>query len=1583
MSLRWTPPGIDGFDRPTSWHPGFFNQPPDNGNDTNSASAGPKTAASLQLENDENGSPAPIRIMSGFSASQQQHPDRERQRDWSGRRAAPPPLPLHERSASESNRLTDIRIVPYTPPRLDSAQQEAQSAQGQHFSGPLSGPTSGPPSRSSSSSPRRRRRQRQRRRRSKDRDGNNGSDSNGGEDSDQTTTTTTSRRISRPTSWASRGSWGPSSVFAGATSARAASPSASTSGSPAPGSPGSKASSSRTVVSGKSGKTGRTGGKASVLVEKSRNSVIGTKWANATRSGNGNGNDGKPPLDKEGYAFSGPGSALSTPVETVFPLARGGRRGVSGSKLASPTGSQFTTATTTTIPSATSDTQNTNNATSRLLAHNPRHQPQQQQQQQHQQQQIRSHDFDLEERLHDLHNERNEPPSSVRSAAGPQLGLTPASASFSAAAASYLTEHRSASGAPQLQLPVSPSSPIAFPTSPSSSSTFFLSSSYHQPLSITTSNTASSTITGPSLSPSPSVASLTSTSSSQAAPRPNSRRRNLVALHADKTFSLVPRNVHRSNSGKKRGASSGTAVTSTSAISATSPSGLFVRPDQPPLTSAATTISSLKSPPLSFVTSTVRSSSSHERLSSDVFSGDDHPSSPLTTTSATLQDRTSLSPFTPSPGSSTVQLHHLHDLHEDPIPDPSLFPPPAVPTTAGVSSSNNTSPWNYRLAGGLRKVPKTPDFKRKGKGRAVPSTSVETSTSYSPYSQKHHPVVSGLDVSILPPLSESTSSPTTTIIAAGGASAIGSSTRVASNSTYNTETTLRPQRKTSFASDQSAGSSLSFSASTISAATNYKVYAHSSSPAGAASTSIALESTDSFDLPPSSSHSTNIEILGVSSPAAPPLPALQRSDDPDQTFASLVSYPSIASFDTGISESSAPNFVVLGASSPPAPSRYLDRIRNDFTPDVDIPSSPPLPPRSATTTTGTIDTSDTDPNYVLHGEPSTISFPPQSSSSNASSLVTISRQPRPAYSQESLIVPPLKTVKAKRSNERFGYYKSRSRESLRRAASIKSISSLFGQEAASTFFAGQAFLNIDIPPIPVFTGSKAAAVLKQQGQLPGLVTKKSLPKVKRKPLPLPAPPVKKSENYVVYDRTPNKKTGPPASSDSWDSPSSSQLTSSPHSPTLPQQPLSKHYAKATVQMVEEHPHQWSSQLSTVMSESEADSIRVVSRPVSVVSGAPSGSYIRGDVSAISGASARRSSAGWASSTHSRNMPSISSSLGLQMDELRDRNSRSDSLLLDRPNPAYFRTNSASPATSGSAAPPPPPIRTVRDHDEHGDGLADLQDIGRQPSRSGLSGFFSSSNNSARNLHSSGSMRSIASGGFPSWARVYYGSGEHRALSVEPSMSDLGQGDDYMAGIGRPNSAFRRSPSMDNMHFNIFNTRRRPREVQPAGPRPFSDAASMEAGEAGVMHDYRLRPPGLRKMTSSIWSPHLRVDRRATRFSVWEPPSVTWSTDTSSAFDRRNLQVMCFTFGFIFPFAWMIAAFLPLPLDPKRAMEKRAEGEYGVPEALKRRIAQYDEMRFQSAKWWRTLNRVMSVFGLLILGAVAALVVVGVRQGWGQ
>lgn len=89
-------------------------------------------------------------------------------------------------------------------------------------------------------------------------------------------------------------------------------------------------------------------------------------------------------------------------------------------------------------------------------------------------------------------------------------------------------------------------------------------------------------------------------------------------------------------------------------------------------------------------------------------------------------------------------------------------------------------------------------------------------------------------------------------------------------------------------------------------------------------------------------------------------------------------------------------------------------------------------------------------------------------------------------------------------------------------------------------------------------------------------------------------------------------------------------------------------------------------------------------------------------------------------------------------------------------------------------------------------------------------------------------------------------------------------------------------------------------------------------------------------------------------------------------------------------AWMIAAFLPLPPRPTLAMDERdqstrefhdSDQEYSHPP--RRRHILVDESRYQSARWWRNVNRFMSVAGLLILGAVAALVVIGVRQNWAQ
>jgi hypothetical protein len=83
---------------------------------------------------------------------------------------------------------------------------------------------------------------------------------------------------------------------------------------------------------------------------------------------------------------------------------------------------------------------------------------------------------------------------------------------------------------------------------------------------------------------------------------------------------------------------------------------------------------------------------------------------------------------------------------------------------------------------------------------------------------------------------------------------------------------------------------------------------------------------------------------------------------------------------------------------------------------------------------------------------------------------------------------------------------------------------------------------------------------------------------------------------------------------------------------------------------------------------------------------------------------------------------------------------------------------------------------------------------------------------------------------------------------------------------------------------------------------------------------------------------------------------------------------------------MVAALLPLPPRPKPEMMEadNSRSQFG-PAHHAFRYGQYllDETRYESARWWRNLNRVMSIVGLLIIGAVVALAVVGVKQRWGQ
>lgn len=475
-------------------------------------------------------------------------------------------------------------------------------------------------------------------------------------------------------------------------------------------------------------------------------------------------------------------------------------------------------------------------------------------------------------------------------------------------------------------------------------------------------------------------------------------------------------------------------------------------------------------------------------------------------------------------------------------------------------------------------------------------------------------------------------------------------------------------------------------------------------------------------------------------------------------------------------------------------------------------------------------------NYGLLGEsspaPAFESSPPGSSDNDENYILhgepspspsaIVPAKPRPTYSQESLKVAPLRPAK-KTSYERLGFLQQRSRENLRARAgslrSIKSFSSIISQEAVQAFFAAPVLL--DIP------GSSPQS-------------------------------------------TPGGGSSRQAH-DSWAALQAAAGSSSRSPRNLPQQ---------RVQMIQASPHQWSSQLSTVMSESEGSS-HAGSRSVSVSSASNNNNNGGG------GAHARRSSAGWASSMHSRQLPSISSSLAAQLEESEGLSSlslsRSASLAsLDRPQPSYTRAGGSH-------------VRMVRDQDEHGDGLTDLEAISTKPSKSGLSGFYSSTD-SSRNLHSSGSSRANSlTSSLPAWARVYYGSGERRFLS-SASIAESDHSRSSSAAVRGSGS-----PDTDYYPLNIYSARRRANQVDPPlEQRPFSGSADMDINAVPPQdQDYRFFRT-LRRKTSSIWSPHLRTDRRASRYSVWEPPSVTW-TDDSGMLGRRNAQVVLFIAGFLFPF----------------------------------------------------------------------------------
>jgi hypothetical protein len=549
------------------------------------------------------------------------------------------------------------------------------------------------------------------------------------------------------------------------------------------------------------------------------------------------------------------------------------------------------------------------------------------------------------------------------------------------------------------------------------------------------------------------------------------------------------------------------------------------------------------------------------------------------------------------------------------------------------------------------------------------------------------------------------------------------------------------------------------------------------------STKASFQSTATIDSVISSDPS-NYQVYGSSSPPYPLIhpPSSRGSDHPPFDNSSIPESDVEDSLNTHSETASNPNYQVFGASSPVSGSQ-ASVIHHQIAPSESSGNTNyQVLGYSSSPVSSELDLS----NYQVYGDPSP-----------STSQVALTSQ-RANYSQDSLVVPPLRP-RSKRSTEGFGYYKQRSRESLR-TGSFTSITSVLSQEAFRAVLTSASVVNLQIP-------------LKSEG------------------------------------------------SSAWAN------------------PLALHPARAPMQA---HPHQWSSQLSTVPSESDGATDR--------------GSRSFSEVSAFSGSQGRRGSTNY---SHNRQMPSISSSLQRQ-EEARSNHYSDD---LEYPQPAYAREGQRM--TTGS------PIRVVEDQDEYGDGLTDMRnmrwgpDLRSRSSRNRLSNLYSLSSgddgrtNTMRSTASSRS-NSLLANSIPAWARLYYGSGERRYLGVNASGSEI-------SSMSR-RSSYRddsNSPNTSNFALNIHSPRRRPREINPNNGRPQTGDSMLISPYPELGSDGVLIPGNYRSKwrTSSIWSPHLGVDRRATsrRMTVWDgAPSINFSTETGM-FGRRNRQLVMFIVGFIFPF----------------------------------------------------------------------------------
>jgi hypothetical protein len=275
------------------------------------------------------------------------------------------------------------------------------------------------------------------------------------------------------------------------------------------------------------------------------------------------------------------------------------------------------------------------------------------------------------------------------------------------------------------------------------------------------------------------------------------------------------------------------------------------------------------------------------------------------------------------------------------------------------------------------------------------------------------------------------------------------------------------------------------------------------------------------------------------------------------------------------------------------------------------------------------------------------------------------------------------------------------------------------------------------------------------------------------------------------------------------------------------------------------------------------------------------------------------------------------------------------------------------------------------------------------------------NSMSRSVRRPGSSSSLASNlPIPTWARRYYSGGIPRDffysasqlssttnLSPQPSASTPRTPVDRVAHIFRPRTRPRgASPQQNHLEpgigplvSNPINPRPVSLALDPADPRAHWAGAEETAMAAALNEVNQVRPYSSYRIFPSQrqWSPHLHQTPRSgdhPRRNPWHAPSMDENRET--LINLRNAQVLSFILGFLFPISWFIAAFLPLPPKPNLSMDEVSRIPTPNIEAqLQQRLDIESDIRYENARWWRGLNRIMCAFGTVIVVLVITLAVV--------